>query len=86
VSPTVFVHQSLKDLFSAFGTLILERWPPRGPSFLERPRNEAKPQPQKHENPLSADNRAAAAELASLRQASKKPRPFVPRVAVSRGF
>ncbi|AMC33356.1 hypothetical protein VN23_01415 [Janthinobacterium sp. B9-8] len=36
-------------------------------------------------NPLSADNRAAAAELASLRQASKKPRPLVPRFGVLQG-
>jgi hypothetical protein len=28
--------------FSAFGTVILVREPPRGPSFLARPRNEAK--------------------------------------------
>jgi hypothetical protein len=35
--------------------------------------------------PLSADNRAAAAELASLKQASKKPRPLVPRFGALQG-
>ncbi|MBY0445640.1 MAG: hypothetical protein K2Q15_10580, partial [Burkholderiales bacterium] len=41
--------------------------------------------PTKHEGPSSADNRAAAAELASLKQSSPKPRPLVPRFGVFQG-
>jgi hypothetical protein len=41
--------------------------------------------PDQHEGPSSADNRAAAAVLASLKQASKKPRPLVPRFGVLQG-
>ncbi len=74
-----------KILFSAFGTLILERLATAGPSFLASPRNEAKRQTQKHEGPSSADNRAAAAELALLKQSSPKPRPLVPRFGVLQG-
>ncbi|AMC35070.1 hypothetical protein VN23_10845 [Janthinobacterium sp. B9-8] len=52
------VNQSQKDLFSAFGRLILERLATAGPSFLASPRNEAKEgDPTKHESPCAADNR-----------------------------
>jgi hypothetical protein len=51
-------NQNQKDLFSAFGTLILERLATAGPSFLASPRNEAKEgDPTKHESPYAADNR-----------------------------
>ncbi|AMC35776.1 hypothetical protein [Janthinobacterium sp. B9-8] len=71
--------------FSAFGTLILLR-DPRGDSlscFAKKVSKEG--DPDQHEGPSSADNRAAAAELASLKQASKKPRPLVPRFGVLQG-
>ncbi|QBC43097.1 hypothetical protein C1H71_05730 [Iodobacter fluviatilis] len=79
-------YRRSKDLFSAFGTFILERLATAGPSFLASPRNEAKEgDPTKHAGPSSADNRAAAAELASLKQSSPKPRPLVPRFGVLQG-
>jgi hypothetical protein len=40
----VGANQSQNDLFSASGTLILERLATAGPSFLASPRNEAKRQ------------------------------------------
>ncbi|STQ89361.1 hypothetical protein EV682_101360 [Iodobacter fluviatilis] len=66
-------------LFSAFGTLILERLPPQGPSFLERPRNEAKEgSPTKHESPCAADNRVGGRRdwLAASLPSDPPPRLF----------
>ncbi|NHQ87820.1 hypothetical protein HA050_17035 [Iodobacter sp. HSC-16F04] len=72
-----------KTLFSVCDTMILERLATAGPSFLASPRNEAKR--QQHYTKAPHLRTAAAAELASLKQASKKPRPLVPRLGVFQG-
>ena len=79
--------QNQKDLFSAFGTLILERLATAGPSFLASPRNEAKEgDPTKHEGPCAADNRVGGRRdwlAASL--PGRNPAPLVPRSGVFQG-
>jgi hypothetical protein len=80
-------NQDQKDLFSAFGTLILERLATAGPSFLASPRNEAKEgDPTKHEGPCAADNRVGGRRdwlAASL--LGRNPAPLVPRSGVFQG-
>jgi hypothetical protein len=73
-------NQSQKDLFSAFGTLILERLATAGPSFLASPRNEAKEgDPTKHEGPCAADNRVGGGRdwLVPRSLAETPPRLFL---------
>jgi hypothetical protein len=71
--------QSQKDLFSAFGTLILERLATAGPSFLASPRNEAKRQQQNTKAPSLRTIESAAGGIGSLPRslAETAPRLFL---------
>jgi len=69
----------IRLLFSAYGTSILERLPPRGPSFLASPRNEAKEgDPGQHETPHCGQSRRRLRDsLRSNILAETPPRLFL---------
>ncbi|AMC34580.1 hypothetical protein VN23_08185 [Janthinobacterium sp. B9-8] len=77
--------ESSKTFFQCLRHVDLGAGVPLDLPFLRGQETKPKKAAPQTRNPFAADNRAAAAELASLRQSSPKPRPLVPRSARFQG-
>ncbi|STR44816.1 hypothetical protein EV682_11772 [Iodobacter fluviatilis] len=82
------IRQILKDLFSTFGTLILERHPRRGLPFLNGQERKQRRPPRTARRPLTADNQLGekGCALAASLPLFRNPELLIPRFGVLQGY